>query len=79
MGTTFTFIGIGLPELIFLLVLLGAPAAIWLWATVDLLSSKFSNRVDKLIWLVAIALIPVLGALLYLIIGRRQKLKNSAL
>jgi len=71
------FIGnIGLVEILLLLLIAGAPLILLIWAAVDLLSSKFENSVEKLIWLVAIVFVPFLGAILYLVIGRKQKLKT---
>ncbi|MGV3541417.1 MAG: PLDc N-terminal domain-containing protein [Rufibacter sp.] len=74
---TLLFIGnIGMFELFILLFILGAPVILWVWAVVDLLSSRFPSRTDKLIWVIVIAFLPVLGAVLYLIIGRKQKVKE---
>ncbi|WP_066832824.1 PLD nuclease N-terminal domain-containing protein [Rufibacter ruber] len=78
MESTLLFIGnIGMGELFLLLLILGIPGILWIWAVVDLLSSKFANRTEKLIWLIVIAFLPFIGAILYLIIGRRQKIKPS--
>ncbi|WP_181308999.1 PLD nuclease N-terminal domain-containing protein [Rufibacter sp. XAAS-G3-1] len=77
--TTLSFIGnLGAGELIILSILF-IPAVFWIWALIDLLTSKFSNSIEKLIWLIAIIFIPVLGAILYLMIGRRQKRRDSPL
>ncbi|MHC2990078.1 hypothetical protein OB13_00150 [Pontibacter sp. HJ8] len=51
----------------------GIPAILWLWALIDLLTSEFENSINKLIWVLVIVFLPVLGALLYLFIGRKQK------
>ena len=61
--------GIGLPELILLLIVL-VP---WLLAFVDILKSDFRGN-NKLIWLVAIIFVPIIGPIAYLFIGRRQKI-----
>ncbi|MBJ6120149.1 PLDc N-terminal domain-containing protein [Pontibacter sp. BT310] len=74
--TTLLFIGgIGPVEIIFLLLFIAAPLVLWLWALIDLLRSNFSDNITKLIWAVVIIFIPLLGALLYLLIGRNQKVK----
>jgi hypothetical protein len=74
--TTLLFIGgIGPFEIIFLLLFIAAPLVLWLWALIDLLRSNFSDSITKLIWAVVIIFIPLLGALLYLLIGRNQKVK----
>ncbi|WP_162428515.1 PLD nuclease N-terminal domain-containing protein [Pontibacter pudoricolor] len=74
--TTLLFIGgIGPVEIIFLLLFIAAPLVLWLWALIDLLRGNFSDSTTKLIWAVVIIFIPILGSLLYLLIGRNQKVK----
>ncbi|MBC3539456.1 PLD nuclease N-terminal domain-containing protein [Rufibacter sediminis] len=76
MENSFLFIAnIGIPELLLLLLMVGIPGILWIWSLVDLLTSKFANSLEKLIWLIAIVFVPVLGAVLYLLIGRKQKIK----
>lgn len=48
------------------------PAILWLWALIDCLKSNFNNN-NKLVWVILIVLAPFLGAILYLAIGRGQK------
>ena len=43
-------------------------------ALVDVLRSDFRGSNDKLIWVVVILFLNLIGALLYLTIGRRQRL-----
>ncbi|MBW7468842.1 hypothetical protein ABID22_003532 [Pontibacter aydingkolensis] len=69
--------GIGVSEIFLLLFFLGIPAILWLWALIDLLRSDFKNSINKLIWVILIVFLPVLGAILYLLIGRGQKVKAS--
>ncbi|TXK33872.1 PLDc_N domain-containing protein [Pontibacter qinzhouensis] len=69
----FLFVGIGGPEILLILFFMGIPAILWLWALVDLLKSDFKNQTNKLVWTLVIIFLPVLGALLYLLIGRGQK------
>lgn len=65
---------IGGTEIVLLLLFLAVPVVLWLWALIDLLSSEFENNINKVVWLIAITFLPVLGALLYLLIGRGQKI-----
>ncbi|WP_187264551.1 PLD nuclease N-terminal domain-containing protein [Pontibacter beigongshangensis] len=74
---TLLFIGLGGNEILLLLFFLGIPAILWLWALVDLLRSDFKNSTNKLIWVIPIIFLPVLGALLYLLIGRGQKVTTD--
>ena len=46
----------------------------WLWALVDILKHEFTGN-NKLIWLVLVIAIPLLGVVLYYLIGREQKIR----
>jgi hypothetical protein len=48
----------------------------WIVALVDILSNEFTGN-NKLIWVLVVALTGILGAILYLIIGLRQKLPKN--
>lgn len=45
----------------------------WAWSLIDILKSDFKESINKLIWLLVVFFLYVLGALLYIIIGRNQK------
>lgn len=62
--------GIGFFELLVFFI----PAILWLWALIDVLRSDFKDGVTKVIWLIAIIFVPFLGAILYLLLGRRQRI-----
>jgi hypothetical protein len=68
--------GIGGSEIMLLLFFIGIPTVLWLWALVDLLSSDFASSTNKLIWVAVILFLPILGAILYLLIGRKQKVRT---
>ena len=72
MEVTLNFLNVGGFEILILLI----PAVIWLWAIIDLLRSDFSNGINKIVWAIIIIFVPFLGAILYLILGRSQKLKS---
>lgn len=74
MEITFAMINLGRWELLLILVAL-LPFVLMLWAIIDLLQSRFSDSTNKLIWALVIIFIPFFGALLYLIIGRKQRQK----
>jgi hypothetical protein len=68
---------IGLQELIglFLLMLLvGIP--LFLIAFVDILKSEFTGS-NKIVWLLAVILVPLVGPIAYFFIGRKQKVKDE--
>lgn len=47
---------------------------LWIYCLIDILKNKFSQN-DKLIWILVVLLLPFLGSLLYLFIGKNKKLK----
>lgn len=49
---------------------------LWLWALINVIKSDFSNESNKIIWLLVIILLPFPGALLYLFIGRDQRVRR---
>lgn len=46
---------------------------LWLWALQGILRSDFKTDIDKLVWVIVVAVLPIVGAVLYLLIGRQQK------
>lgn len=59
--------------LFMLLIFLGI-FIIWLIALIDILRSEFTGY-NKIIWILVVLFVPLLGAILYFAIGRKQKLK----
>jgi hypothetical protein len=43
---------------------------------ISILKNDFKNN-DKLIWVIVVVFIPVLGSLLYLLIGRKKRLLKN--
>lgn len=50
-----------------------ASVILWLWALQDILRSDFKTDIDKLVWVIVVAVLPIVGAVLYFLIGRKQK------
>ena len=69
--------GVGFQELVLLLMFLLLPALLWIWAIIDLLRSTFPNDTNKLIWALVIIFIPFIGSILYLVVGRNQKVQGN--
>jgi hypothetical protein len=46
---------------------------LWVSAFVDIIKNKFKKDY-KVIWLIVVIFIPILGAIYYFIIGRKQKI-----
>jgi Phospholipase_D-nuclease N-terminal len=55
--------------LIFVLIAI-ASFVLWIWALVSALSSNMQST-EKLIWILVIIFLPVIGPILYLVIGRK--------
>jgi hypothetical protein len=62
--------GIGPAELLVIMVLGSIPGV---FAVIDILRSEFTGN-NKLVWLLAVAIFPLLGSIAYFVFGRRQKL-----
>ena len=52
--------------------IIGGVLLIWLMCLLDILRYEFRGN-NKLIWFIAVTFIPLVGCLLYLVIGRKQK------
>jgi hypothetical protein len=65
-----------LNETLIILILL-VPFFLMLIAILDLVKRNFSGTSDKVLWIFVIILIPVLGALLYFMIGRKSSSPSS--
>lgn len=48
--------------------------ALWIYCLIDILKNKFEQN-DKIIWVLVVLLLPILGSILYLFIGKNKKLK----
>ena len=65
----------GLSFLLMISLIMLAAFAFWIWALVDILKNEFTGS-NKLIWLLAVIMIPMLGMILYWFIGREQKIQG---
>jgi hypothetical protein len=66
-----------LPEwgLMLWLCFLLAAFAFWLFILLDIIKSNFIKSGDKQTWVLMMILVPVLGAILYFLFGRKKKIK----
>ena len=69
----FENLGMGELSLIFLFFML--PVILWISALIDILKNNFQDN-NKLIWVLVVILLPVIGAVLYFIIGKKQKITS---
>lgn len=58
---------------LFLLFIIVGMFAIWIWAMIDILTSKFKEDLMQIVWLLVVFFLPFLGVVLYLLIGRTMK------
>ncbi|MCL5031492.1 MAG: PLD nuclease N-terminal domain-containing protein [Bacteroidetes bacterium] len=65
------FENLGVAEIILILFVL-LPTILWVAALVDILKSNFKGD-NKLIWILVVVFLPIIGAVLYFIIGRNKK------
>ena len=64
-------VAVGIGMMIFWVIFSIAAFAIWLWALIDVIRRNFTNPSDKTLWIIIVLLVP-LGALIYLIVGRKK-------
>jgi hypothetical protein len=63
--------GLGMIELLLICLLLMIPSLI---ALIDILRYDFQEN-QKLIWLIVVLLVPMVGAIAYFAIGRKQRIR----
>lgn len=51
--------------------------ALWIWAMVDIIKSDFKDVVVKILWFLLVLFIPLLGFILYVIVGKSTKLPKG--
>jgi len=49
-------------------------ASLWGWALYDIMLRNNFKKNYKLIWIIVVVMIPVFGAILYFMSGRKQKI-----
>ncbi len=68
---TMLFLSLGIFETLFILLILLFP----ILALVDILKSKFDGH-NKLIWVLVVVFTNTIGAILYFLIGKNQKIQE---
>ncbi|MEI6305416.1 MAG: PLDc N-terminal domain-containing protein [Deltaproteobacteria bacterium] len=54
--------------------LIALPSVIWLYALADVITNEFQYVTEKILWLIVLCFFPPLGTILYLLIGRNQRI-----
>jgi phospholipase D-like protein len=71
------FVGFGI--LWILMLLLGIAAlAIWIWALVDAIQNPALDSTMRIVWIVVIVFTQVIGAIIYLVVGRSKRTASGA-
>lgn len=60
-------------HLILGLLLFLLPTLLWLIALIDILKSNFKESTSKIIWVLIVIFLPIIGSILYFIIGKENK------
>lgn len=64
---------------VFFAMLLGlATTIVWVLAIIEIVRSDFDSKDERLIWLLLVILLPFIGTVLYLMIGRKKRLTAGA-
>lgn len=75
MGPETAFFGLfGIAILIQLLIFI-AVAVLFLVSLIEILRNDFEGN-NKLLWVLVVLLLPILGPILYFVLGRSQRIKN---
>ena len=66
-----------LPDLGVLFLFLLLPVfSLWLYGVIEVGKSRFKNPSDKLNWVLLLLLVPPVGAILYFVVGRKNRIKS---
>lgn len=49
---------------------------LWLWALLDIITSKFQENIMQIVWLLAVFFLPFIGVILYLLMGKSMKVSS---
>lgn len=71
-------LGFGFPELfvIFILLLGLASTVIWVLCLVEIIKSEYPGN-NKVVWLVLVILLPLIGMVVYYVVGRGQRIEGG--
>ncbi|GCE11210.1 PLDc N-terminal domain-containing protein [Tengunoibacter tsumagoiensis] len=60
---------------VFFLIVIGG-TVFWIWAMVDCVTNESSNSNDKIVWLLIIIFTHLIGAFIYLLIRRPERIRQ---
>jgi len=68
------FLNMGTAEIFMTLMLVGVlPIILIIFCLFDITRSTFKDSLNKLLWTIIIVFVPIMGSILYLVLGRSQK------
>ena len=66
-------LSIGFPELVLILFFGAIPLILIIISLIGIMKSNFKDSTTRLIWVLLVLFLPILGSLLYLLIGQPKK------
>ena len=70
-----TILSLSVIHLIIVFIFILLPSIFWIIALIDILKSDFRETNDKIIWALVVIFLPVIGSILYFLIGKSQKIQ----
>ena len=70
-----TILSLSVIHLIIVSIFILLPSIFWIIALIDILKSDFRDTNDKIIWALVVIFLPVIGSILYFLIGKSQKIQ----
>lgn len=69
-----TILSLSVIHLIIVSIFILLPSIFWIIALIDILKSDFRDTNGKIIWALVVIFLPVIGSILYFLIGKSQKI-----
>lgn len=70
-----TILSLSVIHLIIVFIFILLPSILWIIALIDILKSDFRDTNGKIIWALVVIFLPVIGSILYFLIGKSQKIQ----
>lgn len=70
-----TILSLSVIHLIIVFIFIFLPSIFWIIALIDILKSDFRDTNGKIIWALVVIFLPVIGSILYFLIGKSQKIQ----
>lgn len=70
-----TILSLSVIHLIIVFIFILLPSIFWIIALIDILKSDFRDTNGKITWALVVIFLPVIGSILYFLIGKSQKIQ----